>query len=282
MSDRPSRTHNLPSLADALAPDTIKALIAAELEATPIAIDDTKVPSIIDRDKALVEMCQRFLRKYTVIKDADGERIATEILSVCQRFASGTGRVEKARERLKAPIIAAGRLVDEAFGKLGQQLIVRPLTGPVAKRRIAPLTLAETIVDKLASYKEEQARIQREAAAEAARLAEAEAQTARDLAAKGSSLVGADDVAKAEGEAAKQQAIVTAPLNRITRTSGNLAGSTSAKRVRLFEVVDPKLVPRELCVPSEPLIRAAAGAADSPIPEIAGVRIFDMTDLTRR
>ena len=179
-------------------------------------------------------------------------------------------------------MIAAGRLIDAEFGRFGKELIVRPLTGPPRGRRIAPLTLAEQIANQVIEKTErDDERIRAAAQAEAERL-EKEAQLARDLAAKGRTTVGAGDAAEAEEAAAKQRAVTTAPMNKLTRTSGNLAGSTSGRRVRIFEIVDANLVPRQYCEPSDKLLRAGVGAPDTPIPEIPGVVIRDETDLNRR
>ena len=265
-----------------LDPQQIAVLIDDELDRSPVAADNTRVPSIRDRDVQLVAMARRFLKAYPRIDDDEGERIATEVLHTCGRFVGASGRIEKARVEMKAPVLAAGKQIDEAFGRFGNDLIVRPLTGPPRGRRIAPLTLAEQVANRLIEKKErDDARIREAAEKEAERL-EQEAQVARDLAAKGSNTVTAEDVAETEAAAKKQQELAAAPMNKLTRTSGNLAGSTSGKRVRIFEIIDPALVPREFCEPSDRLLRAGVGAADSPIPVIPGIAIRDETDLNRR
>jgi hypothetical protein len=283
MSDAPPRGHNRPpDLKTLLDIDIVKRMIADELDAVPESVDGSKVLSIRDRDVQLIQMCRRFLKAYPQIEDDEGERIATEVLHTCGRFAGDSGRVEKTRQEMKQPVLTAGRVIDEEFRRFGRDLIVRPLTGPVANRRIAPLTLAEQISNLVIAKKERDAeRIRKDAEAEAQRL-EKEAQVARDLASKGSNTVTADDATAAAEAAQKQRETAAAPINKLTRTSGNLAGSTSGKRVRVFEITNPDLVPRQFCEPSDRLLRAGVGAADSPIPDIAGVRIFDRTDLNRR
>ena len=283
MSDAPPRTHNLPpDIKSVLDPQRVAELIEQELDAAPLAADGTRVPSIRDRDVQLVQMCRRFLKAYPRIEDEEAERIATEVLHTCARFAGDSGRVEKARQDFKAPVLAAGKQIDEAFGNFGQDLIVRPLTGPPRGRRIAPLTLAEQIANRLIEKKEADAdRQRRVAAAEVERL-EREAQVARDLAAKGSATVGADDIAEAEAAAGKQQEIAAAPMSRLTRTLGNPRRVDLRKRVRTFEITDSAAVPRHLCSPDERLIRAFLGPADTPIPTVAGISVVDRTDLNRR
>lgn len=277
----PPRTHNLPDIHEILHAETIAALIEAELDRTATSVDGNQIPSLRARDQALVSMCHRFLRAYPRVTTEEVAKIAADVLHTCQAFASGTGRLERTREAFKAPVLAAGRQIDAAFGKLGQLLIVRPLNGPPRGRRIAPLTLAEQISERMITFIEEEERKKREAAEAEAKRLEEQAQLARDLAAKGPA-VTQEDVTEVEKQASAQRRAAAAPVNEITRVAGNMAGSVSGRRVRTFTIVNPALVPRNLCTPDERLIRAFIGAADSPIPEVPGLTIKDVTDLNRR
>lgn len=280
MSDTTIR--NLPTFDELLTAEVVQAIIDAELDAEPSSVEGTPVPSIRQRETDLIAMCRRFLTAYPAIETPDAENKATEVLSTLAKFAGGSGRVETVRQAIKAPVLDAGRKIDEAFGAVGTGLIVRPLTGPAKGRRVAPFTLAEKIVIALTLYKEKQAaKIRAEAQAEADRLAR-EAKVTEELAAKGSSLVSYEDAATASAAAEKQQAVASAPMNELTRSRGDLLGSTSGKRIRTFEIAVPHLVPRAYCVPSEALIRAAIGQADSAMPVILGVKITDVTDINRR
>ena len=81
MSDGPPRTHNLPpDIRSVLAPDRVKELIDKEIDASPLAADGTRVPSIRDREVQLVAMCRRFLKAYPRIEDEERGRIAAEVL----------------------------------------------------------------------------------------------------------------------------------------------------------------------------------------------------------
>lgn len=275
MSDTPPIGHNLPPLptfAEMLEPGTVRTLIDTELDREPISPDGVVVPSIRARDRQMVDMCQRFLAAFKTIETDDAEAKATDVLNTAGKFPA---RVESARKALKQPTWDAGVAIDKAFSVYGTQLEVRPLTGPVKDRRKPPYTLTEQITVLLAAYKDaKDAKIRAAAQAEAERKnKEAEAlEAAKDYA-------GAAEVAQV---AEAQEAIATAPTNVLTRTKGDFVGSSSRKLVRVFEITAPHLVPRQYCRPSDALIRAAIGQADTPMPEIPGITIRDETDINRR
>lgn len=285
MSDAPGPGHNrapTPVLSELVSPAVIADIIAAELDREPMSPDGSAIPSIRERDTALMAMCQRFLAKYPKIETPEAEAIATEVLSTCGKFASGSGRVENARQALKQPVLDAGRAIDAAFAKFGVQLEIRPLTGPVKDRRAAPFTLAEQINKLVSDYKDAVDRKQREEAAALAKQKAEEAALAEQMAKRGSGTVTMDDAVAAAVEAEAAQATVDAPMAALTRSKGGDFGSTSRKRVRTFTIVNPALIPRHLCIPSDSLIRDAIGKADEPMPDIPGVLITDQTDLVRR
>lgn len=50
---------------------------------------------------------------------------------------------------------------------------------------------------------------------------------------------------------------------------------TGSRKIRKFEIIDAKLVPREYCHPSENAIRLGMGKAGETVPVIPGVKIWD-------
>lgn len=280
MSDTPAAGHNLPpspTFEEMLEPAAVRALIDAELDREPISADGVAVPSIRTRDPALMDMCKRFLAAYPTIETDDAETKATDVLSVCQKFPR---RVETVRKELKQPVWDAGVAIDKSFASYGGQMEVRPLTGPVAGRRKPPYTLAEQITIRLAAYKDARdAKIRAEALAQAD-AADAEARRLEEAAKAGT--VPVEEAIAAYQTAEKHQETAAAPMNVLTRSRGDNIGSSSGKRVRTFEITAPHLVPRQYCVPSEALIRAAIGQADATMPIIPGVTIVDQTDVNRR
>jgi len=102
------------------------------------------------------------------------------------------------------------------------------------------------------------------------------------MASRGSSTVTMEDAATAQSAADKAQAIADAPAAALTRSHGGDFGTTSLRRIRTFTIPNPELVPRAYCVPSEALIRAALGKADTPYNPIPGVEVEDISDNNRR
>jgi hypothetical protein len=281
MNDSPSLGHNnppIPTLAESLAPATVEALIAAELDREPLSAEGGNLPSIRTRDPALMDSCRRFLKQHPSITGEEAKELAGSMLKACSRF---TGRIETVRAAMKRPVIDAGKAIDTAFGKYGAQLEIRPLTGPMAQRRRAPFTLAEQIAQALADYDDriykERVRLAQE---EADRKAE-EARVTEELARKGSGTVTFEDAASAYESAAASQAIADAKPADLTRTITEHA-TTSLVYKRVVTIVTPADVPRQYCEPVYGLIVAASGKAGTPIPTIAGVTIEDVPDNTRR
>lgn len=268
-----------PILAELVTVAVVDIIIAAELDREPDSLDGGKIKSIRDRDIELTDMCKRFLAAHPKIETDAAEALATEVLSTAGKFP---GRVETARKALKQPVWDAGVAIDAAFEKYGLQLEIRPPTGPANKRRQAPFTLAEQINMRLVTYKDLKAtRLREKAQAEADRKRE-EARTLERLAERGSSMVSMEDAATAQQASDKAQAIVDAPAAALTMSHGGDFGSTSLRRIRTFTVINPGLVPRHLCVPSDALIREAIGKADGPMPSIDGITIEDISDTNRR
>lgn len=285
MNDAPGPGHNrapTPVLSELVSPPIIADIIAAELDRAPLSSDGSAIPSIRERDPALMAMCQRFLAKYPTIETPEAEAIANEVLSTCMKFAGGSGRVENARAALKQPVWDAGKTIDAAFAKYGVQLAIRPLVGPVKDRRCAPYTLAEQINELVVQYKDAKDRKLREEAAALAKQKAEEAALAEQMAKRGSGTVTMGDAVAAAEASEAAQTVVDAPIAALTRSKGNDFGSTSRKRVRTFTIINSALVPRHLCVPSDSLIRDAVGKADESMPDIPGILVSDQTDLVRR
>lgn len=256
MSDNPGRGHNLPSLAKLLPIETVKAAIAAEIE------------PLRQRADELIGSCKRFSEAYPTIPDDEADAKAAEILAVVQRFTSKSGRVETARVALKAPIQAA----DTAIGSLAK--------GPFAGVVTSVLTAAASVERASINYKVGKERAAREATqAEAKRKAD-EAALTEKLAARGRTSY--DEAAAAAQAADDAQKAASATAATLTRTHGDQAGVTSLKYKRVATIINPGLVERRYCVPSQSLIDEAKGKPGTPIPVIAGVVIEDVPDLTVR
>lgn len=119
--------HNLPSLRDLLLAETIDALIAAEIE--PLDV----------RAAILVDSCARFVAAFPEIKTGDDDAKAAEVLAVCNRFVGNNGRVDKAREEFKRPILDASNAIGSAtrgpFAAVADK--VRQAMKPIADASIA-------------------------------------------------------------------------------------------------------------------------------------------------
>lgn len=258
---QPPRTHNLPDLAMTLAPDAMMALIAHETEPLRKRADE------------LIGVCKRFVAAHPQITGEEADSKAAEVLAVCARFTTTkSGRADAARIALKAPILAAGQLIDGTQG--------RP--GPFAKliSDVADATLPIRQASVL--YKQKVERETREAAqAEADRQRE-QARVAEELASKGSSLVTMDQAAEAAVAADDAQRVASSSAADLTRTHGNDAGVSSLRYKRVVTVTSPADVPRIYCAPDIAAITRAAGKAGGPIPIITGVTIKDEPDLTVR
>ena len=207
------RTHNLPALKDLIPPDTIKALIAVEIE------------PLKERAEELIGSCKRFAEAYPTIDDDEADAKAAEILAVCQRFTSKSGRVEGARVALKAPILQA----DTAIGSLQK--------GPFAAVAISVEAAVSVIVRASTNYKVAKETRRREAAlAEAKRLAD-EAALAERMAERGRGSF--DDAAAAAQASADAQRLAGARSADLTRSHGDGVGTTSLRYKRVATIISP-------------------------------------------
>jgi hypothetical protein len=261
----PLKTHNLPSLADALAPAVVVALI--EAETSPLK----------QRETELQDGAKRFLAAHKTIADDETDGKVTEFLSQVQRFTADSGRIESTRVAFKAPVLAAAQSIDKAFKAIGAQLIARPV-----RQRRAPFNLIEQIINLSIAYKDAK---EEKVRAEAQKIADekaAQAAAAEKLASAGSGVVTFEDAAGLFDEADKAQAVADAPAADLTRTRGSDFGMSSARKVRVVTIVNPAEVDRIYCVPDQVLLNRAAGKAGDLVPTLKGCTVADVSDLTVR
>ena len=247
--------HNEPPLeplADVLSAARLNKMLALEL--APLE----------QRAEVLAESCARFLAAYPSIETDEQDAKATEVMAVCQRFtAKNTGRVDEARVKIKAPVLAAQRMIDSAFPPVAQ----------IVQDAVAPIVTA-TINYKLAK----EAKVKAARQAEAKRLAEEAAERER-LAeqARLATAPAAYQAAAAAWDAAEEAAkAAQAKPAELTRARGGDFGVSSLQYDREVTIKAPHLVPMEYRVPSMDLIKKAAGKANTPIPVIPGVKIVDV------
>lgn len=256
MSDIPPRTHNLPSLADQLPRFLVQANIDAIREPLQARAD------------ALVASGERFIAAHPTIDDDEADALAAQVLATFQRFTGKSGQVETARVALKAPVLAAdtaiGSLTKGPFAKL-----IEPVEG--LARRIS----RASVVFKVAKEGRQRAAAQ----AEADRLAR---EAVEQEAAADQGHATYDEATAAFVGAEKAQDAANARPADLTRTHGELLGTSSLHYKRVVEVTSPADVPRIYCVPDVAAITRAAGKAGTPIPVISGVTIRDEPDLTVR
>lgn len=283
MIDAPTIGHNRPPLTpltDLVSETVIAEHIADALAYEPPSPSGGTLKTIPARETELVGMCERLLAAHPTIETDETEAVFTQAFSEIADFAGGSGRIEKVREALKRPVWNAGKQIDAAFGKIGTQLEIRPASGKGSRQ--APFTLAERLNQILATYKDAKATEIRAAALAEAKAKAEQAALFESMAAREGSSVTMGDAAEAQKAAEAYQAIANTPVNELTRSRGQNFGSTSLRYVRVVTVINPGLVPRIHCVPSDALLREAAGKPGTPIPTIAGVTIVDVPDNNRR
>ncbi len=247
---------NIPSLSDIIPLPLVESMIDKELR------------PLRDRAIELADMCKRFALAYPTIESEEADAKAAEVLAVVQRFTSKSGRVESARVAFKAPIEAANK----AIGSLDK--------GPFAGVISMVSTTATFISRASIAYKQKVETERRQAAQAEANRKTSEARMAEELARKGPGLVTYEDAASAHESAEAARKIADAKPAELTRSHGDAVGVSSLRYKRVVTITAPHLVPRQYCVPSETLLRTAAGAAGSPISTIPGVTIEDAPDLT--
>lgn len=249
---------NTPKLPDLIPLKLIEQIIEAEI--APLKL----------RAEELIGMCKRFVEAFPTIETAEADAKAAEVAAVVQRFITvKTGRLDVARIALKAPILAA----DTAIGSLAK--------GPFARLATNVEAAFQPVKRASIGYKAKIDRETRETAqAEAKRKAE-EARLAEQSAERGG-LATMQDAADAAQASEAAQKIADRSTSDMTRTHGDGVGTTSLRYKRVATIINPGLVPREYCSPSQSKIDEARGAAHTPFPVIAGVSFEDVPDLTVR
>ena len=165
------------------------------------------------------------------------------------------GAIEDERKKLKAPILQAGRAVDDFFG--------RPL---------AVLAEAEKIIKhKLVVYDQAQEKLRREEQAKAEEKARKERETLED---KARAAIASGRLERAN-ELEQRAAAVVAPV--IDRAPPKVAGVTF-REVWNFEIVDAQAIPRQYLSVNESAIGKVVKAlkADTLIP---GIRVFPTKEI---
>ena len=270
----PQAGHNQPPPLSSYIPiETVKQCIEIEIAALKPRVEEW------------IGSCKRFVVKYPTIESVEADTIATELFAGIQRLTSKTGRIETARVALKAPILAA----DNAIGSLQKgpfSDLIQPLLDA-----LKPIQAASIV------YKQKLEADRRKVAQEEADCLAAQARAAEELASKGSPMVTFEDASKVAAAAEIAQRVANSSAADLTRSHGDQAGTSSLKYKRTFEIESPALVPRNLCMPSDAMIRSAIGVAETnhgdgwmKLPDgrwatrtlVAGCLVIDTPDLTVR
>lgn len=258
MSDTPAEGHNLPDLSEILSADLMAVLIGNEIE------------PLKERADELIASCRRFSIAHPSIGSDETDALAAQVLATCQRFVSKSGRVETARTEFLKPI----REASTAVGSYER--------GPFAAIVQAVNKVTNTISAASIKYKQEKEAAERKRRqAEADRLAH-EAVLTEQLATQGSKTVSLDEAVVAAEAAEQAQEAANARPADLTRSHGDLAGTSSLRYKRIVTIVEATKVDRIYCVPDLSLLTRAAGKAGDPLPIIAGCSVSDVPDLTVR
>jgi transcription-repair coupling factor (superfamily II helicase) len=261
-----------PGIGDNNPPDAIALLIAD--------LNDTHTP-LIERADALLGMRERLPE---ACEDDDTAVKLTDAIKSCTAFTKNS---EAARVSAKEPHQAAGRAVDGFFKKLSDPVdalkvkmsnlltaFQRKKADEERRQREAAAAEAKRIADAEAAAAREAQRAAREAEAaarEAERLA-AEAVTKAQRDAANAARAKADADAEAAREAkdkaavAKQDAAVsrsdaTVKAAELTRSRSDLGAVASLRTTWAFELVDLAEVPRNYLSLNEGAVRAQIKAA---------------------
>lgn len=226
---------------------------------------------------ALIEDCAGTIEDYTkpdgsfVIETDEQDAEAAELLGRVLSFAGAkSGMVDKAREAFKRPILDAGT----AIGSDKQ--------GPFFNIAASVEVAAAPIRRASLNYKvAKDARIKREAAEAAKKLAD-EATMQERMAARGSQSVTLADVVRTYQQADEAQQVADAKPAARTMARGDRAGSSTLIYKREVTIINPAAVDRIYCVPDEAALRRAAGKVGTPLPTLAGCTVRDIPDLTVR
>lgn len=230
--------------------------------------------NLAERAEDLVKRADELLAaEARVPKSVDNATDADKVSTFIRQCTALEKALNEKRTAEKEPYLSGGRAVDGYFASV---------TDPVKKLKDR-LTAIRTAYD-VAVYQAEQrrraeeARIAREEADARAAQARAEAEAARSAADKKRAADAADQSAVAEVKAEAAAEAVKEKPAEMTRTRTDLGVTSSLRQEWVYEITEPKHVPRKYCVPEDKLLRAAVKAAvmpDGSCPlEIKGVRIF--------
>lgn len=160
---------------------------------------------------------------------------------------------EAKRKDVKAPYLLAEGMIDSAF---------RAITSPLAALK----TRMET---KIGDFQRKAADAERKRREEEARKA---AEEAAKAAAAVSTQTDLEEAIKREAEAKRAAEAAAVKPIELSRQRGDFGSLATIKTTWEFEIENATLVPREYCVPSESLIRAAVRAGG--VRAIPGLRIY--------
>jgi len=207
------------------------------------------------------------------VVDQDSLDQATEYAWKCQARIK---RIEELRTQYKKPVLEFGKMIETWAKNLSSpyELALNDLKGKMKVYHIEQDRIAREAQEKLRQEQEKQAKIAREQAeAEAKKLADAQ---------KTATPTQAQDLSAEELIMWATQALVPAqPAIEVKHDSKSktASGSSFTRKTWKFEITDPTQIPREYLVVSEALIREAVKNGSR---EIAGVRIFEDTDISIR
>lgn len=199
-----------------------------------------RVIKFVSRKSELLSAFERWKEKtQETITDEDGARASTDFAAQLKREAKA---MEGERTTVKAPFLAATRVVDGFF---------KDLTDPL-------LDAAKGIEKALTVYAREVEKARRaEAQAEADRL-RVEAERAAEAARRVQSVEMIDNAIEHQKEAAQAQKVATAPAADLSRVRGDFGGVSSLRKGPWqIEVTDINLVPMNFLMIDEAKVKEA-------------------------
>lgn len=160
---------------------------------------------------------------------------------------------EAKRKEVKAPYLLAEGAIDTAFARIA-----------------TPLSALKTRMEsKIGDFQRKAADAERRRREEEARKAAEEAEKAATAAATQADL---DEAIRRETEAQKAADAAAVKPIELSRQRGDFGSLATIRTTWEFEIINAVEVPREYCVPSEALIRAAIRAGG--VRAIPGLRIY--------
>lgn len=251
------------------------------------------IPKPDDSAQTTAQKALATVNEFTVATAEDYERLGTYLKAIKSRWTE----IDEARKKLKAPIDAAAKAVQEFFRPPLQTL---EQAEAVAKRKLVAYADEQERIrrdeqrraDEAARKERERIEAQaREAERKAREKAEADRRAAEEAAAAGRAEEAAKLAARAaateERAAARvdslqeRAAAVVAPV--VARETPKVKGITTST-VWDFEIVDPSKLPAAFLMPDEQKIRKTVTALKGDAASVFGdaVRVFERTQLGSR